>query len=162
VKPISGLNIEELLKNDSARATINLDNAIPEFKQMVEYSSEAAEYHEAAKQFGAIIRTLVTDSLGDNNYDRATEHLNVFRGEMISMEDPEVYNTFIRDFKNRLFSGELGGDRRELWFQVKGAKLGLIDQLASEQSNITPEEAAEVSKAIAVRIIESLTVWTVL
>ena len=48
-------------------------------------------------------------------------------------------------------SGELGGDRRELWWQMKGAKasLGLIDQSVSEPSNITPEEAAEVCGILA-------------
>jgi len=94
---------------------------------------------------GIVIRDLITDSLGNNEYDQAMEDLGVFRAQMIEMEEPDFYNTFIADLKMRLLSGELGGDRRELWWQMKGAKIGLIDETQSEQSKVTMQEAIEVS-----------------
>ncbi|OTB17870.1 hypothetical protein K445DRAFT_315609 [Daldinia sp. EC12] len=148
-EPISGLDIDALLNQpQNKRKKINPENAIPEFKQMVEYANDEPEIESAAKQMGTIIRSVITNSLGDSGYDRAIENLGVFRDTMVKWEMPALYNSFLKDLKNRLLSGELGGDRRELWWQMKGAKasLGLVDQSVSEPSNITPEEAAEFFK----------------
>ncbi|KAI0180972.1 ATP-dependent DNA helicase II subunit 2 [Hypoxylon sp. FL1284] len=149
-QPISGLDVDALLNQpQNKRKKIERDNAIPGFKQMVEYASEESEIEDAAKQMGEIIRSLITHSLGDSGYDRAVENLGVFRDVMVRWEMPALYNSFLADFKKRLLSGELGGDRREFWWQMKGARasLGLIDdQSVSEPSTITAEEAAEFFK----------------
>ncbi|KAI1772362.1 ATP-dependent DNA helicase II subunit 2 [Hypoxylon cercidicola] len=148
-QPISGLDVDALLNQpQNKRKKIEPDNAIPGFKQMVEYASEESEIEDAAKQMGSIIRSLITNSLGDSGYDRAIENLGVFRDTMVRWEMPALYNSFLTDFKKRLLSGELGGDRRELWWQMKGARgaLGLIDQSVSEPSKVTSEEAAEFFK----------------
>ena len=92
---------------------------------------------------GAVIRGIVTDSLGDSGYDRAIEHLGAVRSLMIGMEEPGFYNKLARDFARRL-----GGDRRELWWMMKGIKLGLIDSDTSDKSDVTPEQAAEVSYSL--------------
>jgi ATP-dependent DNA helicase 2 subunit 2 len=162
IKPVSGLDVDALLQSDSKRGKIDPDNAIPEFKQMVEYAEDDSVIEEAAKQFGNIIRSIVTDSLGDAGYDRAIECIGVLRKQMISYEAPHAYNSFVKDFKKRLLSGELGGDRRELWWQVKGARLGLIDHNASEPSKVTPEEAAEVRHLFMMGYGLPLTMLTVL
>ncbi|KAI0883641.1 ATP-dependent DNA helicase II subunit 2 [Annulohypoxylon maeteangense] len=145
-EPISGLDVDALLNQpQNKRHKIDPKNAIPEFKQMVEYASEESEIEGASKQMGSIIRSLISNSLGDSGYDRAVENLAVFRDTMVKWEMPAIYNSFLRDLKKRLLSGELGGDRRELWWQMKGARsaLGLIDQNISEPSKVTPEEAME-------------------
>lgn len=111
---------------------------------MIEVSDSMSQIEDASKQMGAVIRDLITDSLGNSGYDQAMEDLGVFRTEMIDMQEPDLYNAFVTDLKRRLLAGELGGDRRELWWQMKGAKLGLIDDVVSEQSKVTPAEAAEV------------------
>ncbi|KAL7627053.1 ATP-dependent DNA helicase yku80 [Parahypoxylon ruwenzoriense] len=148
-QPISGLDVDALLSQpQNKRKKIDPQNAIPEFKQMVEYASEESEIEDAARQMGGIIRSVITDSFGDCGYDRAMEDLRVFRDTMVRWEMPALYNSFLKDLKKRLLSGELGGDRRELWWQMKGAKatLGLIDQSVSDPSNVTSEEAAEFFK----------------
>lgn len=145
-KPISGLDVDALLKQpENQRSKIDPDNAIPEFKQLVDTAGDFADFEEAAKQMGQIVRQLITDSMGDNNYNRAIENMGVFRDKMTNLEEPDLYNVFVKDLKKRLLSGELGGDRRELWWQLKGARLGLIDQAAVEVSKVTPDEAVEVS-----------------
>ena len=155
-KPLSGLDVDALLKlPENKRAKIDPNNAIPEFKQMVDNASEDADFEDAAKQMGEIIRQIVTDSFGDANYNRAIEDMRVFREKMTNLEEPELYNSFVKEFKTRLLSGELGGDRRELWWQLKGAKLGLIDREAVDVSKITPEEAAEVSRSYPSRTLPS-------
>ncbi len=143
---------------DSKRKNINPRNAIPEFKQMVENSDDTKGIKEAVKQMGSIIRTVVTDSLGDSGYERALEHLHVMRGQMIAMEEPNLYNAFIGDFKKRLLQGEFNGDRRELWYKMKGTRLGLIDSTISESSEVTSEEATEVSDATDSELFLSVTV----
>ncbi|KAI1854810.1 hypothetical protein JX266_000928 [Neoarthrinium moseri] len=146
-RPISGLDVDALLKMpDNKRTKIDPDNAIPSFKQMMSNANDVSDFSEAAKQLGQIVRQLVTDSFGDRNFDRVIENLGVFREFMINYEEPMLYNDFMGDFKKRLLSGELGGDRRELWWQLKGARIGLIDKEASEESKITREEAAEFWK----------------
>ncbi|KAI1384575.1 ATP-dependent DNA helicase II subunit 2 [Hypoxylon trugodes] len=148
-EPISGLDVDALLSQpENKRTKISPENAIPEFKQMVQYADEESQIENAAKQMGNIIRSLITNSLGDSGYDRAVENLGVFRDTMVRWEMPALYNSFLNDLKKRLLSGELGGDRRELWWQMKGARatLGLIDKSISEPSNVTPEEAAEFFK----------------
>ncbi|KAI0098969.1 SPOC domain-like protein [Hypoxylon sp. NC0597] len=146
-EPISGLDVDALLSQpQNKRKKIDPGNVIPSFKQIVEYADEEHEIEDAAKQMGAIIRSLITDSLGDSGYDRAIENIGVLRDTMEKMEIPALYNSFLRDLKKRLLSGELGGDRRELWWQMRGAKatLGLIDKSVFEHADVTPEEAAEV------------------
>ncbi|XDG01545.1 hypothetical protein ABKA04_001160 [Annulohypoxylon sp. FPYF3050] len=145
-EPISGLDVDALLNQpQNKRKTIEPKNAIPEFKRMVEYASEESEIEDAAKQMGGIIRSLISDVFGDNKYDQVVEYLGVFRDTMVRWEMPELYNSFLRDIKPRMLSGELGGDRRELWWQMKGARatLGLIDQSTSEPSKVTTEEAIQ-------------------
>ncbi|KAI2642645.1 Ku70/Ku80 N-terminal alpha/beta domain-containing protein [Xylaria nigripes] len=146
-KPISGLDIDELLKQpENKREKINPDNAIAEFKQKMELADKQADIEDAVKQMDAIIRDMVTKSFGDQAYDRAVEHIGVLRETVIDYEYPDLFNAFMRDFKSRLLSGEFNGNRREFWWQIKGARLCLIDSDTSEHSKVTPQEAAEFLK----------------
>ncbi|KAI0408761.1 Ku70/Ku80 N-terminal alpha/beta domain-containing protein [Xylaria palmicola] len=146
-KPISGLDIDALLKQpENKRVKINPDKAIPEFKQKVEIADNGADVKDAMKQMGAIIRDLVTKSFGDQDYDRAIEHIGVMRETAIDYEYPSLFNSFMKDFKARLLAGEFDGNRRELWWKIKRVRLGLIDSDTSEQSKVTTEEAAEFLK----------------
>ncbi|KAI0862643.1 Ku70/Ku80 N-terminal alpha/beta domain-containing protein [Xylaria cubensis] len=146
-KPISGLDIDALLRQpENKRVTIDPSKAISDFKQKMEASDDHAEAEDAIKQMGAIIRDIITKSFGDQDYERAIEHIGVMRETAIEFEYPDLFNSFIKDFKDRLLSGELSGDRRVLWWSIKRFKLGLIDSKASEQSKVTAEEAAEFLK----------------
>ncbi|KAI0528068.1 Ku70/Ku80 N-terminal alpha/beta domain-containing protein [Xylaria bambusicola] len=146
-KPISGLDIDALLKQpENKRAHISPDKAIPEFKQKVEIADDQADIEDAMKQMGAIIRGIVTKSFGDQDYERVVEHIGVMKETAIDYEYPDLFNSFMVDFKSRLLSGEFDGNRRELWWKIKSVKLGLIDDNASEPSKVTPEEAAAFFK----------------
>ncbi|KAI1755429.1 Ku70/Ku80 N-terminal alpha/beta domain-containing protein [Xylaria castorea] len=146
-KPISGLDIDSLLKQpENKRVKINPGKAISEFKQKVEAADDQAEIEDAIKQMCAIIREIVTKSFGDQDYNRAIEHIGVLREIAIGFEFPDLFNSFMKDFKARLLSGEFDGDRRVLWWDIKSVKLGLIDSEASGQSKVTTEEAAEFLK----------------
>ncbi|KAI0168260.1 SPOC like C-terminal domain-containing protein [Pestalotiopsis sp. NC0098] len=147
-KPISGLDVDALLREPGNKRTkVDPDNVIPSFKQMMDTSEDESIFSEAANQIGEVIRELVTESFGDLNFDRATENLGVFRQYMVNFEEPQLYNDFLKDFKKRLFSGTLGGDRREFWFtNVRRPRLGLIDSAESDVSKVTPEEASEFLK----------------
>ncbi|KAI0143546.1 Ku70/Ku80 N-terminal alpha/beta domain-containing protein [Xylariaceae sp. FL1272] len=143
-KPISGLDIDALLQlPENKRGPIDPDNAIPEFKQKVESADDQDTVEDAMKQMGTIVRNLVTNCFGDREYGRAIEYIGVLRETAIDYEFPNLFNKFVEDFKTRLLSGALGGSRRELWFMLKRAKLGLIDNKTSEPSKVTPDEAAE-------------------
>jgi ATP-dependent DNA helicase 2 subunit 2 len=89
----------------------------------------------------AIVEDQIKHSLGDANYDRVIEGLGVIREELISYEEPGLYNEFLRELKEKILKEKLGGDRRELWWLLKRSKLGLIDQKQSELSDVTEEDA---------------------
>lgn len=67
------------------------------------------------------------------------------REEMIEIEEPAVYNGFIRELKRKLLAGELGGDRREMWNEIRKNRLGLVEKRHSESSEVGEEEAKKVS-----------------
>ncbi|KAL2263225.1 hypothetical protein VTK26DRAFT_7719 [Humicola hyalothermophila] len=141
VKPLSGLDVDSLL-GQSKRTTISLENAIPEFKQTLAAAADDETIQNAAKQMGDIVRKLIQDSFADLFYSRAAENLRVMREELISLEVPELYNKFLANLKKSILSGELNGDRREMWFKhIVGGHLGLITQDESEVSEVTADEA---------------------
>ncbi len=146
-KPLSGLNVEELLGREK-RAKISADNAIPEFKQMLETTEELGAIKDAVKQLAVIIQSYVRHSVGDSGYGRAIEAIRVMREEMVELEEPGLFNEAVRDLKAKLLGDELGGDRREMWWMIRVNKLGLIDKKLSPVSEVTEEEARAVSDKI--------------
>jgi ATP-dependent DNA helicase 2 subunit 2 len=142
-KPISGLDVDALL-GKRKRSKISPENAVAEFKQLLAAAEEVLAIEDAAKQMGQIVRSLICDSTGDLNYDRAAENMRVMREELIDYEEPDLYNKFLRDLKVKILSGELNGDRREMWWKIKSLNLGLITQTESEASEVKESEAKEV------------------
>ncbi|RFU34764.1 hypothetical protein B7463_g1513, partial [Scytalidium lignicola] len=142
IKPLSGLDVESLLGKEK-RQKISHDNAIPEFRQMLNTAESVSSIQEATDQMASIIRTLVTRSLGDSGYGRAIENLRVMRDELILLEESTIYNDFIRDFKKRTTKGELGGDRRDFWWDIRKNRLGLVDKATLEFSDVSEKEASE-------------------
>ncbi|TAQ85878.1 hypothetical protein B7494_g5778 [Chlorociboria aeruginascens] len=143
IKPLSGLDVKKLLGQEK-RQRISKENAIPEFKQMLATAESENVFIDAANQMASITRSMITNSYADKEYPRAVENLRVMREELIHLEVPEIYNNFIRDLKQRVVKGELGGNRSDLWWLVtKTNKLGLIDKEVSERSDVSREEALE-------------------
>jgi ATP-dependent DNA helicase 2 subunit 2 len=119
---------------------------VPEFKQILATAADDSTVESAARQMGEIVRKLVRDSFADLFYARAAECLRVMREELMALEVPGLYNEYLKGLKKSLLSGELDGDRREMWFKyVVGGHLGLITQDESEVSEVTAAEAKEVS-----------------
>lgn len=143
-KPLSGLDVDELLHREK-RTRISPDNAIPEFKQTLASTENIEAVGDAVKQMSVIIENQIRHSLGDANYDRVIEGLGVMREELVGYEEPVLYNNFIRQLKDKILKEELGGDRRELWWLIKRSRVGLIDNKLSERSEVTEQEAREVS-----------------
>ncbi|KXH66017.1 Ku70/Ku80 N-terminal alpha/beta domain-containing protein [Colletotrichum salicis] len=151
-KPLSGLDVDALLGTTSKstpnkRPKITPENAIPDLKRALALAEDESEIRDAAKQMAAVVAQLVTDSFGDSQYARASENLSVLRRGLVELEEPGVYNDLIKDLKKKMLSGELGGDRREMWWRVRTSRLGLIDQGTSEVSNVKSEEADEFLKS---------------
>lgn len=144
-KPLSGLDVDALLKQEPKRTKISAENAVSEFKQMLSRADSLDIIRDAVKQMGSIIETQIKHSLGDANYDRAVEGLGTMREELVDYEEPALYNDFLSALKAKILAEELGGDRKELWWLFRKSKLGLIDQATSEVSKVTEEEAKEVS-----------------
>ena len=142
---MSGLNVEQLLGREG-RTRISPENAIPEFKQMLGTTDSPDGISDAANQLSDIIRTQIKNSFGANEYGKVTETLSVMRSELIALEEPDLYNGFIKKIKHDVLDLRLGGDRRELWWEIRRHALGLIDSRQSEASSVPEEEAKAVSR----------------
>ena len=147
--PLSNLPIDELLKS-RRRDKISSGNSIAEFRQMLDHADgtdNTTLLRDAAKQMGDIVRGLIrkhaVGATAGTIDEQVLENIRVFRHEMIEYEEPELYNKFIRSLKKDILSGNLGENLKELWFKVKAAKLGLIDNYISEKSEVLAAEATD-------------------
>lgn len=140
-KPLSGLNVDALFKKENRPKTISANNAIPEFRQWLEQTDNTTEIQDAVTQMGTIARKMVTDSYGNQNYARAVETLGVVREELWDLEMATIWNALMRDVKEKLRKGELGGERREWWYQLRSARLGLMEN-PPVPDGVSAEEAA--------------------
>jgi len=142
---MSGLDVSALLGSKPKARRLNPQNAIPEFRQALDASESVEGIRDLARQLCGIIESHITDSFGDLAYPRAIEGLGVLREEMIEMEEPSAYNDLVRGLKTKLLGGALGGDRRDMWYELKKSKLGLITRTASERSSVDEKEAEMVN-----------------
>jgi ATP-dependent DNA helicase 2 subunit 2 len=144
-KPLSGLDVDELLGNPK-RVKIDTQNLIPSFKQALASTDDLDTIQAAANDMSNTIRTYISSSIGDSGYNRALEAIRVMKDELTELEEPEIYNNVIRGLKKDILNGSLKGDRREMWWRIRGSKYGLIDRKRSFASDVTEEEAAEFYK----------------
>lgn len=147
-KPLSGLDVTALLssKDNAHRTRISPQNAIPEFKQLLEASADAgdeAAIEDACGQLAVIIKDYIRHSVGSSGYGRATEAIRVMREECVELEQIGVFNAFLRGLKGEIMDEVLDGDRREMWFEIRRHRLGLIQAKESGGSGISDEEAKE-------------------
>lgn len=142
---MSGLDIDALLGTQK-RARISPENAIPEFRQMLEAIEDPSGIADAAKQFSDIIEANITRSFGDVIYEQVIAQLDVLREELRELEEPELWNDFLQALKSKLLSGKLGGDRKELWYMIRLEKLGLVttQEEGGQTSLIRPEDADQL------------------
>lgn len=142
---------EEVARLKQGKPKIDKDNAIPKFKQLVQRLDEVDDdkgIEEATKDMGDVVQSLIKESMGDKNYDRAIENIGVLRETCIGLEVPDLYNDFLRDLKKKIFSDALGTGRKEMWGKLRlTGKLGLITKIESEVSDITEDEAKQVRMA---------------
>ena len=138
-KPLSGLDVDELLGKPK-HVKIEANNLIPSFKQALDASDSMDAIQEAADGIAKEIRSLISNSVGDSAYARALEAIRVMREEFTSLEEPETYNTFVRQLKEDILSGKLNGNRRDMWWRIKGNKYGLIDAKRCYASPVNEDE----------------------
>ncbi|KAK0647662.1 ATP-dependent DNA helicase II subunit 2 [Lasiodiplodia hormozganensis] len=145
-KPLSGLNVEELLGREK-RVKLSAENAIPEFKQALNTTDSVEDIKNIANQFSVIIQDYIRHSMGESGYQRAVEAIRVMKEEMLELEEPGVYNDFMRELKKKIIAEELGGERKEMWYKIRVNKLGLIDNRATDLSDVTEEDAKKFLSA---------------
>jgi ATP-dependent DNA helicase 2 subunit 2 len=150
-KPLSGLDIDALLKKarpaEGGKTRIDPANAVSGFKQFMDSQpSDMADVEDVVRQMQTITEDLVRESFGDRNYARVVEMLATVRKEMVELEMPDLYNQAIRMLKEKIFSKQLGGSRRDLWAEIRREKtLGLIthEESSMDVSQVTKDDAEE-------------------
>ncbi|EOA90274.1 ATP-dependent DNA helicase yku80 [Exserohilum turcicum] len=139
-KPLSGLDVDQLLGNPK-RVKIEPNNLIPSFKQALAAADDMDAIQEAADGIANEIRALIRNSIGDSAYQRALEAIRVMREELTELEEPEIYNKFAKQLKEEILGGKLNGNRRDMWWRIKGNRYGLVDSKRSYVSPVTEDEA---------------------
>lgn len=143
-KPLSGLDVNALLSStDQKRTRVSSENAIPEFKQMLDAAETPEAAHDAIDQLATVIRNYIRHSVGDSGYGRALEAVGCMREECTDVEEPSKFNSFMKDLKAEILGEELGGDRKEMWFLFRKNRLGLIQRKEQSESEVSEEEAKE-------------------
>ena len=144
-KPLSGLDVDELLGREK-RVKISAENAIPEFKQLLATTEDVGAIKVATTQMASIVHGYIRHSVGDSGYGRAVEAIRVMKEELSELEEPGLFNDFMKDLKEKLLGGKLGGERGEFWYKIRANRLGLLDKTATNGvSKVTEEEARAVS-----------------
>ncbi|KAJ9602107.1 ATP-dependent DNA helicase yku80 [Cladophialophora chaetospira] len=149
-KPLSGLDIDALLsKTRPTKKTNNIDpnNAIPDFQRVLASTADMLIIKDTFKEMQAFVEDLVKNDYGQKNYDRVLELLGVMRTEAIGFEVDDFYNEFLCDFKVKLFKGQLGDGRQELWYKIRKGDLGLASKEENATSTMSKAEADELMKA---------------
>ncbi|THW44183.1 putative Ku family DNA helicase [Aureobasidium pullulans] len=141
-KPLSGLDVTALLSNPSGTIKLSPQNAIPEFRQVLD-GGKLEEAEPAFQQLGKIIRDFIKNSVGGSGYARALEAMRVMREEASDLEIPDVYNDFVRNLKTAILKEELNGDRKDMWFMIRANRMGLIQSKECGSSEIKEDEAKE-------------------
>ena len=141
---MSGLNIKELLSTRRKKNEIAKENAIPEFKQMIENAEKDEDIVRATSHMAKLVRQNLQSSTGNANDEVVFSHMRAFRDEMVDIDMPEIYNDFCKDLKKRIFNEEFG-DQRNFWAAFKFQKLGLIR--GTGDSEVTEQEAADFLKS---------------
>ena len=72
------------------------------------------------------------------------------REELVGLEEPGMWNEFLRGLRAKVLEGELGGDRREFWWEVRRKGLGLVTKNEMGLSDVEEDEAKEVSSRFEV------------
>lgn len=151
-KPQSGLDVDALLRDPTQkRPQITAENAIPEFKQQINTIFETSDgsstvevaARDLASQMATHIESYISNSVGDSGYGRAIEALRVMREELNDLDEPVVYNDVLRRLKGKIFDGELGGERKEMWYRIRVNKVGMVDKRTQELADVDEEEARE-------------------
>jgi ATP-dependent DNA helicase 2 subunit 2 len=93
---------------------------------MLSRAEDIEDIKDAAAQMAAIIETRITDSFGDANYARVVEELGVMKGELLELEEPALYDEVLRGLKTKIMAGELGGERKELWWCIRKNRVGFL------------------------------------
>lgn len=147
ITPLSGLDLDSLLDSEKPRK-ITIENSIPDFRHLLNHTTSESMVHDAADQMVKIIHKMVTQIKDGFTLERVAENIRVLRTELLEHEVPTFYNDFIRDFKQKLAKEEFDGfsnDKRPLWALLRKGRLGLIDNEALQKSDVSKEEADEVS-----------------
>ena len=137
---LSGLDVQALLAKRAPQPAVDPANPIPSFKQMLDTTRDPAGIQTAAAQLGAVIEQRVRTSVGGTADARVLEEMRVLRAELVEMEAPGVWNAWARAFRAKVLRGELGGERRELWWKVRGEGKG-VALIEGGRGGVGPEEA---------------------
>lgn len=87
------------------------------------------------------------------------------RSELIELEEVGIWNEWVRELREKVLKGELGGDRKELWREVGRNRVGLVGRGEVEGEvggvGVGEEEARKVSFSIVFYFTLSLSAFLV-
>ena len=141
-KPLSNLDVKALLASDPNRDSKRIDsqNAVPEFKQVIANAESVDEVRDACSQLQRIIFEWIAQSTETLGHGKSIEAIRVMREEALELEEPGLYNAMLRQLKDKIVGGDLGG-KREAWYLIKANRLHPISQSETGVSDLDDQNA---------------------
>ena len=101
----------------------------------------------------AIITTLVTNSFGKRDYDKAYECLQVLREAAAKEDESEAFNMYMHRLKETCDPGNPDSRRKDYWDMLKEKQMTLINSEEAPDSHVSPDEAKRVCCLLSVYIL---------
>lgn len=115
----------ETMSMPAAALKTPTSDPVSRFLHEIENALDLNSVHTAAFIFGAAIEDQIWCSSCEPPYTSVVKQLRVLRKTMVEMEEPGIWNTWIKELKSKLLQ-EKKNDCRELWLAMKTGGLGLI------------------------------------
>lgn len=129
----SGVTLDNLVA--ITVTSVGSTDPVGDFQKMLADQSQD-RVTTAIKEMQEVVRTMVSDAVTDAFLAKAEECLAALRTGCLQQDEPEAWNTFLRDCKSRWI-----GAKPAMWGRVVGKGLSLIHSGESEDTDVTPEEA---------------------
>lgn len=94
---------------------------------------------------GNLIIELVTTSFADQHYGKALECLKTVRSTSAEENESDTFNGFMHRLKSKVDPGNPKSRRLDFWEMLKKEDVTLISKEEAEDSDVSPEQAKEVT-----------------
>lgn len=128
-------------------SVINSTDPVGDFKKMI-HRRDMDMVEEAFSQLKKMVINIVDSSFMNQNFEKAIDCVKVMREEAIKEDEPKVFNDYLKELMDTYKDRKNG-----FWNEIQSVnKITLISNAECDESDISPEEAAQFLDAKQVQV----------